>query len=169
MYSTVTGPNLKSKPTEEHLKAAHIILRYLKNSPDQGLFYPAQQSRPDWLTLVSWKTKKERGHLTFFSRSWVSIYGSKPQSCWEIVWLTRPLEGLQVIIFIKLPITHYYDNNNKAALRISRNPFFSRKNKACRTRLSHRSPIRHIRPHQPFVPSQRWPVDENQTIQSDMT
>ncbi|XP_019175723.1 PREDICTED: uncharacterized protein LOC109171044 [Ipomoea nil] len=32
------------KPTTDHLQAAHRILRYVKNSPGQGLFFPADSS-----------------------------------------------------------------------------------------------------------------------------
>ncbi|CAM8959475.1 unnamed protein product [Rhodiola kirilowii] len=65
IYLTVTRPDLAyavhilsqfmNAPTEDHLQAAHKVLRYLKGSPAQGLFYSAQTSLqvaaycdPDW-------------------------------------------------------------------------------------------------------------------------
>lgn len=94
LYLTVTRPDISyathilsqflQQPTQEHLQAAHKILRYLKQAPSQGLFYPADQPLSltaycdaDWgscpvtrrsitgyaillgSSLVSWKAKKQ--------------------------------------------------------------------------------------------------------------
>ncbi|CAM8944795.1 unnamed protein product [Rhodiola kirilowii] len=94
IYLTVMRPDLAyavhvlsqymHEPREDHLKAAHKVLRYLKLAPAQGLFYPANQHLTlkaycdaDWgacpITrrsvtgysvllrncLISWKTKKQ--------------------------------------------------------------------------------------------------------------
>ncbi|CAL0313966.1 unnamed protein product [Lupinus luteus] len=75
---------LTHTPTDQHHKAATHVLRYLKSSPGQGIFFPSKNttviqgySNADWATcvdtrksvtewcffigyaLVSWKSKKQ--------------------------------------------------------------------------------------------------------------
>ncbi|CAM8999551.1 unnamed protein product [Rhodiola kirilowii] len=94
IYLTNTRPDLAypvhilsqfmNKPTDDHLKAAHKVLRYIKMAPAQGLFYPSGKDLrlsafcdADWgacpitrksitgyavtlgNALISWKTKKQ--------------------------------------------------------------------------------------------------------------
>ncbi|CAM8905871.1 unnamed protein product [Rhodiola kirilowii] len=94
IYLTNTRPDLAysfhilsqfmSKPTQDHLTAAHKVLRYLKGAPAQDIFYPSGQTlqlkaycdddrascpvtRKSTLgyavllggALISWKTKKQ--------------------------------------------------------------------------------------------------------------
>lgn len=94
LYLTISRPDVTfavnklsqyvSKPCQSHLAATHHLLRYLKNSPGQGLFLPASSSYQlhaladsDWTScldtsrsttgfciflgdsLVSWKSKKQ--------------------------------------------------------------------------------------------------------------
>ncbi|CAM8942004.1 unnamed protein product [Rhodiola kirilowii] len=157
IYLTVTRPDLAfsvhvlsqymHQPRDDHLKAAHKVLRYLKSAPAQGLFYPSNQKLilrgycdADWgacpLTrrsvtgysvtlgncLISWKTKKQ----TVVSRSSAEAeYRAMAQASCELVWLTRLLKDFRVDI--PLPIPLYCDNN--AALHIARNPVFHERTK----------------------------------------
>ncbi|CAM8889721.1 unnamed protein product [Rhodiola kirilowii] len=157
IYLTVTRPDLAypvhilsqfmHEPREEHLKAAHKVLRYLKLAPAQGLLYPANQHLvlkayydADWgacpITiksvtgysvllgncLISWKTKKQ----SVVSRSSAEAeYRAMAQVSCELVWLTRLLADFRVTV--PLPIALHYDNN--AALHIARNPVFHERTK----------------------------------------
>lgn len=83
-----------SKPCVTHLAAVHQILRYLKATPGQGMFFSATSplhlrafSDADWAAcmdsrksvtgfclflgdaLISWKTRKQNDHLSFFYQS----------------------------------------------------------------------------------------------------
>ncbi|CAM8884293.1 unnamed protein product [Rhodiola kirilowii] len=157
IYLTVTRPDLAysvhilslfmHEPKEDHLKAAHKVLRYLKLALTQGLFYLANQHLvlkaycdADWgacpitrksITgysvlfgncLISWKTKKQ----SVVSRSSAEAeYRAMAQVSCELVWLTKLLADIKVTI--PLPITLHCDNN--AALHIARNPVFHERTK----------------------------------------
>ncbi|CAM8961257.1 unnamed protein product [Rhodiola kirilowii] len=136
-----------AKPTEEHLQAAHRVLRYLKSAPAQGLFYSSKQPLDviafcdaDWAScpitrrsitgysillgtaLVTWKTKKQ----AVVSRSSAEAeYRAMAQTSCELAWLTRLLQDLQVTV--PQPIPLYCDNH--AAMHIARNPVFHERTK----------------------------------------
>ncbi|CAM8987233.1 unnamed protein product [Rhodiola kirilowii] len=134
-------------PTEEHLYAAHRVLRYLKSAPAQGLFNPnnwslhitafcdaAWASYPiTWRSvtgyyillstfLVSWKTKKQ----AVVSRSYVEAeYRVMANALCELVWLVRVLKDFHIDVFT--PIPFFCDTN--AAMHIARNPVFHERTK----------------------------------------
>ncbi|CAM9002604.1 unnamed protein product [Rhodiola kirilowii] len=157
IYLTNTRPDLAysihilsqfmSKPTQDHLTAAHKVLRYLKGAPAQGIFYPSGQSLQmkaycdvDWAScpvtrkstsgyavllggsLISWKTKKQ----AMVSRSSAEAeYRAMAHVCCELTWLHRLLLDLQV--HIPTPIPMYCDNI--AAMHIAKNPVFHERTK----------------------------------------
>lgn len=157
IYLTVTRPDLAYKvhvlsqfvnnPTEDHLKAAHRVLRYLKGAPAQGIFFSSSSDfrlhtccDADWAacpvtrksisgycvllgnSVLSWKSKKQQ---VVSSSSAESEYRSMAAACRETVWLTRLLADLQVIV--PRPIQLLCDN--KAAIHIAHNPVFHERTK----------------------------------------
>ncbi|CAM8898856.1 unnamed protein product [Rhodiola kirilowii] len=157
IYLTITRPDLAypvhilsqfmQGPTEEHLGAAHKLLRFIKGSPAQGLFFPSSSDLrlqafcdADWASCpvtrksitghcvllgssaVSWKTKKQ----PVVSRSSAeSEYRSMAATCCELVWLVRLIKDMGVIA--ETPIPLYCDN--KAAIHIAHNPVFHERTK----------------------------------------
>ncbi|CAM8998928.1 unnamed protein product [Rhodiola kirilowii] len=157
IYLTYTRPDLAyhvhilsqfmNQPTEDHLKAAHKVLGYLKMAPAQGLFYPSGRDLrlsafcdADWgacpLTrksitgyavtlgnaLISWKTKKQ---ATVSRSSAEAEYRSMAHTCCEIVWLVKILADFQV--HIQSPVPLHCDN--VAAMHIAKNPVFHERTK----------------------------------------
>ena len=128
LYLTVTRPDISysvqklsqfmSKPTTLHLTAAHRVIRYIKGTPGQGLFFPYSNdfqlkgfSDSDWAScpdtrrfitgyytflgnsLVSWKSKKQ--HIV--SRpSAKAEYKAMAASICELIWLIPLLKDLQI-------------------------------------------------------------------------
>ncbi|CAM8945479.1 unnamed protein product [Rhodiola kirilowii] len=124
IYLTVTRPDLSysvhilsqfmASPTDDHLQAAHRVLRYLKMAPTQGLFFPSSKDLhltafcdSDWgacpitrrsvtgysillgSSLISWKTKKQ----AVVSRSSAEAeYRAMAQTSCELAWLVRLLK-----------------------------------------------------------------------------
>ncbi|CAM8997805.1 unnamed protein product [Rhodiola kirilowii] len=157
IYLTITRPDLAhsvhilsqfmSAPTADHLMAAKRLLRYIKGTPAQGLFFSAASSLvltafcdADWATcpktrrstsgfciclgdsLVSWRTKKQ----AIVSRSSAeSEYRAMAATCSEILWLTRLLSDMKASV--PAPISLHYDN--QAALHISKNLVFHERTK----------------------------------------
>jgi hypothetical protein len=107
------------QPRQPHLDAAHKVLRYLKASPGQGLFFPSSSDfrvkafcDADWVgyvdtrryitgycvfigdAIVSWKSKKQQ---TVSRSSTKSEYRAMASTCCEITWLFSLLKDLQVL------------------------------------------------------------------------
>ncbi|CAM8997452.1 unnamed protein product [Rhodiola kirilowii] len=157
IYLTVTRPDLAysvhilsqfmSSPRQDHLNAAHKVLRFIKQAPAQGLFFASSSNLQlsaycdaDWAacpvsrrsltgfcvtlgsSLISWKTKKQ----TTVSRSSAeSEYRAMAQVVCELTWLHGLLEDLHVAIPTPIPL--YCDNS--AALHIAKNPVFHERTK----------------------------------------
>ncbi|CAM8932959.1 unnamed protein product [Rhodiola kirilowii] len=157
IYLTITRPDLAypvhilsqfmQGPNEEHMKAAHRLLRFLKGAPAQGIFFPATSDLKlraycdaDWAacpvtrrsitghcvllgpSVVSWKTKKQ----PVVSRSSAeSEYRSMAATCCELVWLARLIKDMGVQV--ETPVPLFCDN--KAAIHIAHNPVFHERTK----------------------------------------
>ncbi|XP_019190781.1 PREDICTED: uncharacterized protein LOC109185254 [Ipomoea nil] len=93
LYLTATRPNITytvhklsqfvSSPTDRHMAAAHRILRYIKGSPSQGLFYPATTtlqlkafSDSDWASCADTR-KSVTGYCIFLDTSLISWKSKK--------------------------------------------------------------------------------------------
>ena len=136
-----------SSPKEPHMQAALHLLRYLKGTISNGLFYPVQSnlkvagfSDADWASclmtrksltgyciflghsLISWKTKKQ---ATVSRSSTEAEYRSMATTTCELVWLTYLLKDLHIPV--KVPITLFCDN--KAAQQIAANPCYHERTK----------------------------------------
>ncbi|CAM8902530.1 unnamed protein product [Rhodiola kirilowii] len=157
IYLTITWPDLAfsvhvlsqymAQPTDDHLKAAHRLLRYIKLAPTQGLFFPAKSDLQltafcdaNWAScpitrrsvsgycvllgssVISWKTKKQ----AVVSRSSAeSEYRAMAAACSKVTWLVCLLSDLR--IQVPTPVTLYCDN--QSAIHISQNPIFHEQTK----------------------------------------
>ncbi|XP_019439013.1 PREDICTED: uncharacterized protein LOC109344716 [Lupinus angustifolius] len=157
LYLTNTRPDISfatqqlsqfmATPTINHYKAITRVLRYLKGSPSQGLFYPTSSTvqlkgfiDSDWATcpdtrksvsgycmflgdsLVSWKSKKQ---TTVSRSSSEAEYRALGLASCEVQWLTYLLLDFQVP-FIQ-PALLYCDSNS--ARYIAANSVFHERTK----------------------------------------
>ena len=156
-YLTTTRPDISFAvqqlaqfldcPTTLHLTAANRVLRYLKGSIGQGLFFSATSSLSlqafsdsDWGTcvdtrrsitgycillgssLVSWKTKKRQ---TISRSSSKAEYRALAATVCEIQWIHYLLEDLQVHLSSPTPL--FCDN--QSAIYLAQNPVFHERTK----------------------------------------
>jgi len=160
LYLTITRPDISlavqhlsqflQHPHVPHYEAALHVLRYLKGTPNKGLYYSKDNNLQleaycdtDWgdcrmtagslsgycvflgSSLVSWKTKKQK---TMAKSSAEAEYRSMSTTASEIEWLTHLMDDFH--IQVHYPITMHCDN--KAAEHIAANPVFHDKTKHIR-------------------------------------
>ncbi|CAL2245487.1 unnamed protein product [Prunus armeniaca] len=152
IYLTITRPDITyavqvlsrfmHEPRKPHMEAALRILKYLKNTPGQGLFFPAQNNLKlsaycdsDWAgcpttrrsttgycvflgnSLISWRTKRQK---TVSLSSAEAEYRAMAGTCCELSWLRSLLQDLQ----LSHPEAATLHCDNTAALHIAANPVF---------------------------------------------
>jgi len=160
LYLTITGPDISyavqhlsqflQHPCVPHYQAALHVLRYLKGTPNKGMYYSKDNSLQleaycdaDWgncrmtarslsgccvflgSSLISWKTKKQK---TVAKSSAEAEYRSMSTTASELVWLTHLMDDFHIPVHY--PITMHCDN--KAAQHIAENPVFHDKTKHIR-------------------------------------
>ncbi|KAL0420844.1 UNVERIFIED_CONTAM: Retrovirus-related Pol polyprotein from transposon RE1 [Sesamum latifolium] len=138
---------LVHQPAQAHMDATLHLVRYLKGSPDQGLFFPVSNSPnlrafcdADWAgfidswrslsdyciflghALVSWKSKKQ----SIVARSTAEVeYRSLGTTICELKWISYLLQDLHLVS--ATPILVYCDN--QAAIHIVANLVFHERTK----------------------------------------
>ncbi|XP_019171516.1 PREDICTED: uncharacterized protein LOC109167067 [Ipomoea nil] len=157
LYLTATRPDITfavhhlsqfvSTPTDKHMIAAHRILRYIKGSPGQGVFYPTNNklklqafSDSDWAScsetrrsvtgfcaflgtsLISWRSKKQ---ATVSKSSSEEEYRALAMTTCELQWLNSLLQDMQVTT--TEPIIIFCDS--KSAMAIAENHVFHERTK----------------------------------------
>ncbi|KAL2228577.1 UNVERIFIED_CONTAM: Retrovirus-related Pol polyprotein from transposon RE2 [Sesamum indicum] len=134
-------------PTDQHWSAALHVVKYLKGSLTNGIFFPsssnfqlAAYTDADWgscmdtrrsvtgfciflgSSLISWKTKKQH---TVSRSSAEAEYRAMATSVCELQWISFLLKDFQ--ISVSTPIPFWCDN--QAALHITANPVFHERTK----------------------------------------
>jgi len=134
-------------PRTSHLQAAIHILKYLKNAPGLGLFYPVHNSHRlqafsdfDWAScnttrksvtgycifygscLISWKSKKQS---TISRSSTETEYRALATVACELQWLKYVSDAL--FLDIPLPFSTYCDN--QSTIQLAKNPSFHERTK----------------------------------------
>ena len=157
LYLNFTRPNITygvqqlsqfvGAPHKPHWEAALHLLRYLKSSTSQGLFYPNANSlqleaysNANWAScsdsrrsligyciflgssLISWKTKKQN---TISRSSAEAEYRSMAMTSCELQWCASLLTELDVPLHLPIPLWC----DNQAALHITHNPIFHERTK----------------------------------------
>lgn len=157
IYLTITRPDLAylvnrlsqfvAKPRESHLQAVYSVLKYVKGTIGQGLFYGASTSLKlsvfsdsDWATcpdtsrstsgfcvligesVVSWKSKKQH---TVSRSSAEAEYRAMAGATCEAVWMLALLKDL--CISYNEPAVLFCDN--QSAIHIASNPVFHERTK----------------------------------------
>ncbi|XP_031098345.1 potassium channel AKT1-like [Ipomoea triloba] len=157
LYLNITRPDISfatqqlsqflDKPTHLHLQAAHRVLRYIKNAPGQGLFFPTSSdlqlkafSDSDWgacvdsrksvtgfciflgQALISWKSKKQP---TISRSSSEAEYRALAATTCEVQWLIYLLAEFG--LHPNVPAAIYCDS--KSAIAITENPVFHERTK----------------------------------------
>lgn len=157
IYLTISRPDITyavqllsqfmQRPCLPHLDAAHHVIRYLKNSPGQGLFFPSNSDfqitaycDADWASCpmsrrsitgyyiflggapISWKSKKQS---TVSRSSAESEYRSMAATTSELIWL----RGLLGDLCLSHSQPMYLHCDNQSALHIAANPVFHERTK----------------------------------------
>lgn len=157
LYLTITCPDITFDvhklsqylhcPTDEHLQAAHRILKYLKGNLGLGLFYSSQTelcinafADADWggcmdtrfstsgfciyigTSLVLWKSQKQK----VVSRSSTEAeYMSLADVTWELLWIQQLLSDFRITVTTTAKV--FCDN--KSAVYLASNPVFHARTK----------------------------------------
>ncbi|XP_019190736.1 PREDICTED: uncharacterized protein LOC109185208 [Ipomoea nil] len=152
LYLTATRPEISfavqqlsqfvDSPTNGHMSSTHRVLRYIKATPGQGIFYPQNGdmqlnvfSDSDWATcsttrksitsfcvfldsaLISWRSKKQ---ATVSRSSSEAEYRALAAVVCEVQWLNYLLKDLQVEL--SRPTAVFCDN--KSVVAIAENSVF---------------------------------------------
>ncbi|KAJ9564153.1 hypothetical protein OSB04_000119 [Centaurea solstitialis] len=146
MYSTCLCARYQAEPKESHLTAVKRIFRYLKGTPNLGLWYSKDSgfdltaySDSDFAgckidrksttggchllggKLVSWTSKKQNSVSTSTAEA---EYVAAGICCAQVLWLRNQLQVYDIQLS-KIPI--YYDNTS--AIAIANNPVLHSKTK----------------------------------------